>query len=269
MGYKVLKAMGIFFLLQGVLLNQGVWADSAQSQLNDLVAQLQNGPDSPELRKEIIHLVSKMKKRPKTPATVDPIMAKTKAMVQNAKNPADFQRAANTLHEASLQAPWLGHLYYNLGVLREKSNALPNAIMDFNLYLLAEPNAKDRTKVLERISEDERKRHKLQDIGGVWVGPYGNLNIARDPAGQYRITQPPTTNAVGATSVHSIQSVALTGGSLTYQDTVTDVSTNRYIIVNYSLKLSSDGDQLYGSTTRKWDNGQDAGGENVTFTRQQ
>jgi hypothetical protein len=241
---------------------------SGKAKLVDLVAQLQKGPDSPELRKQIIQLVLKMKEKPKTPETVKTIMANAKAIVQNAQSPADFKQAADVLHQATLLAPWSGVLYYNAGVLREKANELPNAINDFNLYLLAEPNAKDSQKVMDRISADQMKLNNLQNISGVWVGPYGNITIARNEAGQYVITEPPTTNAFGQTSVHTIQAAAFTGNSLTYQDTVTDVSSNRYFVATYTLTLSSDGKQLYGSLKRKWDNGEDAGGDNVTFNRQ-
>jgi len=165
-----------------VLLPLGARAESNKERLAELVTQLQQGPDSLELRKKIIETAALLAKKPEMPEEVDELMGKAKAMVKNVKSPEDFKQAGAVLHQASLLAPWDGDLYYNCGVVWEKANIPSTALNDFNLYLLAKPHAKDRKKVKERIGALEYAAQKsvdeagsaaaLQKLAGTWYAHF-------------------------------------------------------------------------------------------------
>jgi hypothetical protein len=240
---------------------------SEKPKLADLLSQLQTKPNSTELRMQIIQLVSKMSEKPQLPEDVAELLGKAKAIIKDAKSPNDYLPAADIMTQASLLAPWVGDIYYNLGVIYEKANYPAYAIIDFKWYLSVKPHAKDRASVLERIGTLQYAADKITknttSVEGVW----GDLTITRNTVGQYEITEPPITNQLGQTSAISFQSVVFSGNSLTYRRTATDTGSGVGFVADFSLQLSPDGSQLIGSEKRTWFNGNDAGGGAVTLTR--
>lgn len=269
MNRKLLWVLGTVFLFVAFLSSQPVWSESSQDKLADLLSQLQTNPNSTELRMQIIQLVSKMSKKPQVPEDVTVLMGKAKAIIENAKSPTDYLPALDVMTRASLLAPWIGDIYYNLGVIYEKANYPAYAISDFKWYLAAKPHAKDRSSVMERIGSLQYAADKIAkniaSVEGVW----GVCTITRNTAGQYEITQPPITNQFGQTSTNSFQSVVFSGNSLTFRKTVTDTASGTGFVADYSLQLSPDGSQLIGSERQMWFNGNDAGESAVTLTRTQ
>ena len=155
MNRKFVLGIGMLFLLLVFAPIHSLRAQSSKAQLTDLVNQLQNSPNDQELRKKIITLVSTMSTKPETPEDLDVLMGKAKAIIKDAKTPDDFKQAVDALNQASLLAPWIGDIYYNLGIMQEKANQPADAINSFNLYLLAKPHAKDRKSVKEKIGSLE------------------------------------------------------------------------------------------------------------------
>ncbi len=145
-------------------------AQSLKAQLTALVAQLQSSPQDQELRKKIIQKVLTFSKQPAAPEDLVELMGKAKAIMKDAKSPEDYKEAVKVFQQASLLAPWLGDLYYNLGVVQEKAEEPEDAVTSFNYYLLAKPHAKDRESVKERIGALEYKAEKsvkLKQVKGL------------------------------------------------------------------------------------------------------
>ena len=155
MNRKLILGAGISILFLVLAPIHFLWAQSSKAQLNDLTAQLQNSPDDQKLRKQIIKLVTKMSEKPKLPDGLDELRGQARAAMKDAKSPDDFKKAVDIFKQASVLAPWVGDIYYNLGVVQEKAEEPADAINSFNLYLLAKPNAKDKREVKERIGKLE------------------------------------------------------------------------------------------------------------------
>lgn len=77
---------------------------------------------------------------------------RAEAAVQMAKSPADFLLAAKEFEKAIQAAPWVAAYHYNRGVVLEKAEKYAAAARSLELYLLAEPNAKDAREVKKKIA---------------------------------------------------------------------------------------------------------------------
>ncbi len=152
--------IGLLILLLGFAPIHPLWAQSPKAQLADWVTQLQSSPQDQELRKKIIQKALTLSKPPASPEDLGELMGKAKAIMKDAKTADDYKQAVDALKQASLLAPWIGDLYYNLGVVQEKAEEPEDAVTSFNLYLLAEPHAKDRESVKERIGALEYQAEK-------------------------------------------------------------------------------------------------------------
>lgn len=120
-----------------------------QAQLQQYLTQLQTTPDDQDLRLKIIQLAKKVK-----PPTPDAYAIQKGSAVQffkQAQSPADYHKAVDAFRQASLLAPWKADLYYNLGLAQEKAGLSDDAVKSYQLYLLANPKAKDKEVVLGRI----------------------------------------------------------------------------------------------------------------------
>lgn len=148
---KPILGIGIVALLMVFGFIHSLQAQSAGANLTDLIAQLQSSPDDQELRKKIIKLVSTMSTKPEMPDELNELLGQAKYVMKNAKVPEDYNDAVDAFKKASLLAPWVGDIYYNLGVAQEKAENQADAIDSFSFYLLAKPHAKDKAAVEEKI----------------------------------------------------------------------------------------------------------------------
>jgi hypothetical protein len=241
---NVWMIFGFAFMMSAMSFSSSL-AASPKAQLDAYVAELQSSPDDQALREKIIRLAKKEK--PKTPEGLTKLLGKGTYIIKHAQNPADFKDAVDAFKQASLLAPWKGSIYYNLGVAQEKAGDPQGAVNSFNLYLLAEPHAKDKEQVQERIGGLEyagEKKAKAESFEGSWevTSRQGNpeedkdfLVIGRDSHGALTVNvkyidQQPTFTVSGKNLVINVAS---------------DTETSKY-----DLTLSEDGTLLVG--TRSW-----------------
>jgi tetratricopeptide (TPR) repeat protein len=125
--------------------------DSSGDQLQQLITQLQQSPNDQALREKIIALALTMNPKPPTPIAATQAEGAAEYAFVHAQNNADYSDAAKQYEKALLLAPWLAADYFNCGVAQEKAGELKEAILSFNLYLLAAPNADDAQAVNKRI----------------------------------------------------------------------------------------------------------------------
>ena len=158
MKHKVSNILSaIFFLLFCVSIAQ---AQSPQATLTQYLADLQKSPNDNALREKIIRHVQTMKQKPPIPEEAERYMARGAAAVKGAKTEKDFQDAATEFEKASLAAPWLPAVYYNLGITQDKAGRYKEAIQSLKLYLLAAPDASDAKAVKNLTYEIEYRQEK-------------------------------------------------------------------------------------------------------------
>lgn len=128
-------------------------AQSATSEetLRQYLADLQRNPDDSALRERIIRHVRTMSPPPSVPAEVARLEGGAEYAFKNAKTESDYLDAAKEYEKVLLVAPWLAADYFNCGMAYEKGGKPKSAIASFNLYLIAEPDARDAGAVQKRI----------------------------------------------------------------------------------------------------------------------
>ncbi|MES2201651.1 MAG: tetratricopeptide repeat protein [candidate division FCPU426 bacterium] len=124
------------------------------------VSDLQSDPGNMGLRKKILQLAGSLKSLPETPEQVAILQGKAAYMIKNADSPAGYLPAVDAYQKASLLAPWIPELYYNLGLVQEKAGDPKGAMDSFNLYLSSNPEAEDRNKVLARLGALEAQQEQ-------------------------------------------------------------------------------------------------------------
>jgi tetratricopeptide (TPR) repeat protein len=223
-------------------------AASPKAQLDAYVTQLQSSPDDQALREKIIKLARKVK--PAIPDDAQKHMDYGEAAVEAAKESKDYSDAVAEFQKAALVAPWLASVYYNLGVLQEKSKDFDGAKKSFKLYLLASPNAKDAKKVKSMINkldykgarskkENEAKVHSLE---GDWVEndsvtngkDIGKRKIYKDDSGSFKVM-----NEGGET-----MDATVSGNHIYWRMSIGPTS-----YWDFTLDLSADGMTLVGRAT--------------------
>lgn len=127
---------------------------------------------------------------------------RAEAAVQMAKNPADFLIAAKEFEKAIQIAPWVAAYHFNRGVVLEKAEKYAEAAKSLDLYLLAEPAAKDAREVKKKIAGLRFKQELT-------------ARPAPPPAAPAKPAQPATPSLVGTWNVHTWW------GGLTERPTVT------------------------------------------------
>ncbi|MBF0619340.1 MAG: SUMF1/EgtB/PvdO family nonheme iron enzyme [Candidatus Omnitrophica bacterium] len=130
-----------------------VCAQSAglQEELQKSVLDLQKAPEDRALREKIIALAQGM--TPKLPISEEAEKFGNRAeyIIKNAKSNADLRDAAGEYEKALMIAPWVSTYYYNLAAVFEKVGQWQDAVRNYKLYLLAEPNALDAREVRKQI----------------------------------------------------------------------------------------------------------------------
>lgn len=155
-----LTALAVFVLFFVIMIT--VQAQSPQETLNQYISDLQNNPNDNALREKIINYVQGMKEKPALPEDAERHMARGQAAFKDAKDTSGFKEAIVEFERASIVAPWLGNIYYNLGVVQDKAGKYEEAIKNLKLYLLASPDAHDAKKVKDLIYEVEYRKDKAK-----------------------------------------------------------------------------------------------------------
>lgn len=137
----------VFSLLAAIAYSQ-----SPREELKQLTAQLQSNPSDTALREKIIKLAQALKPAPAIPQESERFDGRGEYAFKSAKTVADYLLAAQEFEKASNAAPWIASHYYNLGTAYEKAQRPNEAKRNFELYLLAAPDAQDAREVRRRIS---------------------------------------------------------------------------------------------------------------------
>jgi hypothetical protein len=130
-------------------------AQQSREKLNGLVQQLQSDPGNQDLRKQIIQLANAIVPRPTVPDQFYFLVGEASSDFQVARGQRDYARSIDEFQKASLQAPWVGSVYLDLGKAQELAGLHADAVTSLQFYLLATPNARDRDEVKTWILEDQ------------------------------------------------------------------------------------------------------------------
>ncbi len=165
-------------------------AGQLREALSHYVAALQSTPDGSDaeqrLREKIIELAHKLQPPPAIPNKVIQYEGRAEAAVKNAEKSKDYLDAAKEYQKAIRLAPWVGSLYFNLGIVLEKAGKTEEAIKNLKLYLLAVPHAQDARSVKKKIAGLEYGIEKgisgikkapepvSSDFGGIWRRQHGD-----------------------------------------------------------------------------------------------
>lgn len=131
-----------------------------QPSIAPLLAQLAQTPDDLALRTKIIHIVLAMPHPPAIPDAVNEQIGAAVYAFKNAQSTADFQSAADAFAKASVLAPWVADLYFDLAQADEKTQNFDGAIANLRLYLIARPNASDKNAREQEIGALEYQKQR-------------------------------------------------------------------------------------------------------------
>jgi tetratricopeptide (TPR) repeat protein len=119
--------------------------------LQPLLEQLAQNPDDAALRTRIIGLVLGMPHPPKVSEQFNEQIGAAGYAFKHATSQADFQASIDAFKKASLLAPWIADVYYNIALADEKVQNFDDAITNLHWYLIAKPNAADTDRVQQKI----------------------------------------------------------------------------------------------------------------------
>lgn len=89
------------------------------------------------------------------------------AATETAKSTADYKNAAKEFEKAKAFAPDWPDVYYNLGMILEKTNDFEGAIKNLKTYLRLAPSSSDANQIQEKIYKLEYKLER-SNIEGIW-----------------------------------------------------------------------------------------------------
>lgn len=109
-------------------------------------------------------------------------MARGQTAVEMAKSTADYEDASREFEQAKKLAPAWPDVYYNLGLILEKTGNYDEAILNLRTYLQLAPASTDAARIQETIYKLEYKRER-SNIEGIWKVDRNEMNVKCDPAG--------------------------------------------------------------------------------------
>lgn len=112
------------------------------------------------VRRKIIDLVRALNPKPAVPEAARRFYVRGMTIVKDAKNNRDYRDAARELSKAARAAPWWGDTYFNRAIALEAAGRFRRAIASFKLFMLAEPQAKERATVQNKIYALEVKAER-------------------------------------------------------------------------------------------------------------
>lgn len=105
------------------------------------------------------------------------------AAVEMANSPDDYESAIKEFGQAARLAPGWPDVYYNLGMVLEKSGDYDGAIQNLKQYLRLAPNESDAETIKRLINKLEYKKKKTEEeanitslLRGKWLGNPGPNN---------------------------------------------------------------------------------------------
>jgi len=100
--------------------------------------------------------------------------------MRNGKSTADYEDAVREFEKAKALAPDWPDVYYNLGMIFEKTGDYEGAINNLKTYLRLAPSSSDAKQVQEMIYKLEYKRER-SNIEGIWRVDKSELNVKCRP----------------------------------------------------------------------------------------
>ena len=108
------------------------------------------------------------------------------AAVETAKSTADYKNAAKEFKRAKTLAPSWSDVYYNLGMILEKTGNYEGAINNLNTYLRLVPSSSDANQIQKKIYKLEYKMER-SNIEGIWRVDKNETDVISHPR-NYLIT---------------------------------------------------------------------------------
>lgn len=134
-----------------------------QERFLTLLSGVNDDPENPALREELIRFTAGMKSRPKVPTEAKKFFIKAMAVHIDAVNDADFDKAARMYLEAIRIAPWWTQCYFNRSNALESAKRFEEAAEDRRFYGAArEPVKKSKGEAAVG------KKHGFADYRGNW-----------------------------------------------------------------------------------------------------
>jgi len=102
------------------------------------------------------------------------------AAVETAKSTADYKDAAKEFERAKILAPDWPDVYYNLGMILEKTGDYETAVNNLKTYLQIVPSASDANQIQEKIYKMEYKMER-SNIEGIWQVDKNEMDVISHP----------------------------------------------------------------------------------------
>ena len=128
-------------------------AEDQKETLKIFIAALQKNPTDSALRADIIKFVQNMHPAPELPPEARKSASNAESAFNLAKTNADFAAIARDYERALLLAPWMADYYYNLAIIYEKAAKPADAKRNYELYIIADPYARDKSNIRKHIEE--------------------------------------------------------------------------------------------------------------------
>lgn len=155
--------VGAVFWVMAAIAMPSMAADADRDSLVAAIAAFQKAkPGSVEdkaLRAKLPALFGKFRGQ-SAPREAARFEGRAEAAVQAAKTPADYLDAAKAFEQAIGVAPWVAAYHYNRGLVLEKAGRFGEAARNLELYLLADPKAKDARDVEKKIAGLEYRQER-------------------------------------------------------------------------------------------------------------
>lgn len=162
-GSRTVLWVGAVFWVVAAIAMPSLAADTERDSLVAAIAAFQKAkPGSAEdkaLRAKLPAQFGNFYGRP-APREAARFEGRAEAAVQAAKTPADYLDAAKAFEQAIGVAPWVAAYHYNRGLVLEKAGRFGEAARNLELYLLADPKAKDARGVEKKIAGLEYRQEK-------------------------------------------------------------------------------------------------------------
>jgi len=113
---------------------QQVSDTASRNQLAAYLADFQNHPDDPTLRKEIVELAAKLNPAPAIPPLARDSFAKATAKMKSASSAEDFKAAARLFEQAAVLAPWYADADYSAAAACAKAADYDGARRNLAFY---------------------------------------------------------------------------------------------------------------------------------------
>jgi tetratricopeptide (TPR) repeat protein len=135
-----------------------------QERFLTLLAKVNDDPDTPALREELIRFANNMAAKPKIPTEAKKQFIRAMAVHLDAVNDSDFDKAARMYWEAIKIAPWWTQCYFNRANALESAHRYEEAAEDKKFYMAARAG-KPKPEELA-----PSKKHGTADYRGNWGG---------------------------------------------------------------------------------------------------